>query len=115
MCNLCGSDEVCNLSMDGSVTCQIEECGAPVMPEYVMSFGNLYNVGANVCYACLDGYVNKGGLKTCSVCSGTGMWTPVDIECSAPTTTTTTTTTTTVKPELPSKCDSDSDSESGCE
>ena len=84
---------MCNISTDASATCQIEECGTPVLPENTMIYGNIYNVGSKVCYDCLDGYVNIGGHRNCSVCSGSGEWTPVDIECSVL--------------DLPIECDTD--------
>ena len=98
--------------MNTSVSCQIEECGVPPLPEYTIIFGNLYNVGANVCYECQNGYINTGGNTNCSVCSGIGDCTTVDITCSAPTTTpepttttTTMTTTTTTTTTPPVACD----------
>ena len=80
-CDLCGDEEVCNILLNGSVSCNKEECGFPPTLLYANHVGNIYNVGSNICYSCQDGYVNVGGNTSCSRCSETGVWTVVNIQC----------------------------------
>ena len=72
------------MSLNGTVTCQKEECGFPPTLQYSTVLGNIYTVGSNVCYECQESYINTGGNINCSTCTGTGNWSAVNIQCEPP-------------------------------
>ena len=66
------------------ITVRKDECGfKPTLPSATI-LGNIYTVGSDICYEYQDGYVNVGGQINCSICSETGVWTAVNIQCELP-------------------------------